>query len=109
MSITSQVLLLIVIILISGFLSMSEISLAASTKVRLQVLAEHGDKRARTVLQFKEHPGHFVTVVQIGINMCAIISGFIGEDLFSPYIAWPLKSLGLTLETADMILSLIHI
>ena len=103
MSITSQVLLLIVIILISGFLSMSEISLAASTKVRLQVLAEHGDKRARTVLQFKEHPGHFVTVVQIGINMCAIISGFIGEDLFSPYIAWPLKSLGLTPETADMI------
>ena len=100
MSITSQVLLLIVIILISGFLSMSEISLAASTKVRLQVLAEHGDKRARTVLQFKEHPGHFVTVVQIGINMCAIISGFIGEDLFSPYIAWPLKSLGLTPETA---------
>ena len=35
--------------------------------------------------------------------MCAIISGFIGEDLFSPYIAWPLKSLGLTPETADMI------
>ncbi len=103
MSITSQVLLLIVIILISGFLSMSEISLAASTKVRLQVLAEHGDKRARTVLQFKEHPGHFVTVVQIGINMCAIISGFIGEDLFSPYIAWPLKSLGLTPDTADTI------
>ena len=103
MSITSQVLLLIVIILISGFLSTSEISLAASTKVRLQVLAEHGDKRARTVLQFKEHPGHFVTVVQIGINMCAIISGFIGEDLFSPYIAWPLKSLGLTPDTADTI------
>ncbi len=104
MSISSQILFLIVIIFISGFLSMSEISLAASTKVRLQVLADHGDKRAKRVLQFKEHPGHFVTVVQIGINMCAILSGFIGEDLFSPYVAWPLKEfLGLAPSLADKI------
>ncbi len=104
MSLTTQILLLIVIILISGFLSMSEISLAASTKVRLQVLAERGDKRAERVLQIKEHPGHFVTVVQIGVNMCAIISGFIGEDLFSPYIAWPLKNyFGIASDLADKI------
>ncbi len=103
MSISTQIILLILIILASGFLSMSEISLAASTKVRLQVLAERGDKRAEKVLHIKEHPGHFVTVVQIGINMCAIVSGFIGEDLFSPYIAWPLKGMGVAADLADKI------
>lgn len=69
----------------SAFFSISEISLAASRKMRLRLLATEGDARAEKVLLLQEHPGNFFTVVQIGLNAVAILGGILGESAFTPY------------------------
>lgn len=90
MSVTAKILILILLILGSSFFALSEISLAASSKVRLQRKADNGDACARKVLATKDNPGYFISVVQIGLNMFAILGGIVGEGAFTPYFAIPL-------------------
>ncbi len=47
-------------------------------------MAEEGQPKASRVLALQEHPGHFFTVVQIGVNAVALAGGIVGERLFSP-------------------------
>lgn len=78
--------ILLLLIIVSAIVSSSEISLAGSRRLKLQTLANEGDKRAMQVLKLQEHPGRFITVVQIGLNMVAILGGGIGESAISPYL-----------------------
>ena len=73
------------LILVSAFFSLAEISLAASRKIKLQLLSEMGNKNADDVLKLQEVPGYFFTVVQIGLNIVAILAGSIGENIMEPY------------------------
>ncbi|MGN6141475.1 MAG: hemolysin family protein [Ralstonia sp.] len=80
-------LILALLILISAFFSASEIALTASRRTRLQTLADDGDTRALRVLQLKDMPGNFFTVVQIGVNAVAILAGVIGDSQISGPLA----------------------
>ncbi|WP_042570395.1 hemolysin family protein [Ralstonia solanacearum] len=80
------VLVLVSLILVSAFFSASEIALTAS-RPRLQTLADEGDGRALRILQLKDAPGNFFTVVQIGVNAVAILAGIIGERQISDTLA----------------------
>ncbi len=78
---------ILLLIAVSAFFSMSEISLAASRKIKLRLMAEGGHLNARHVLALQDNPGHFFTVVQIGLNAVAILGGVVGEQALSPYVA----------------------
>src|SRR5437868_3402936 len=80
------VLILIVLVLISAFFSVSEIALAAARRTKLQVLSERGDRRATKVMLLKEEPGNFFTIVQIGVNSVAILAGILGEQHVSALV-----------------------
>lgn len=92
MSFVDNFLIMMGLIAISCFFSMSEIALAAARKIRLQALAEEGDIRAFKVLNLQAHPGSFFTVVQIGLNAVAIMGGIVGEGAFRPYFEGLLSS-----------------
>jgi CBS domain containing-hemolysin-like protein len=79
--------IIILTILISAFFSMAEISLASSSKIKLRQMAENGNEKANQVLQLQTNPGNFFTIVQIGLNAVAILSGIVGESFFSPSIS----------------------
>ncbi|MCK4133859.1 hemolysin family protein [Ralstonia nicotianae] len=81
------VLVLVTLILVSAFFSAAEIALTASRRTRLQTLADDGDSRAPRILQLKDTPGNFFTVVQIGVNAVAILAGIIGERQISDTLA----------------------
>lgn len=83
----SQLLLIGLLIVVSAWLSISEIALAASRKIRLRLLAQQGSVAADEVLRLQENPGHFFTVVQIGLNAVAILGGIVGESALSPAFA----------------------
>ncbi|MDP5147628.1 hemolysin family protein [Shewanella sp. ULN5] len=85
MGFVDNFLIMMALIAISCFFSMSEIALAAARKIRLQALADEGDFRAIKVLKLQAHPGSFFTVVQIGLNAVAIMGGIVGEGAFRPY------------------------
>ncbi|WP_455819777.1 hemolysin family protein [Pseudomonas cerasi] len=77
-------LVIVLLIAISSFFSLSEISLAAARKIKLKLLADEGNINAQRVLKMQETPGMFFTVVQIGLNAVAILGGIVGDSAFSP-------------------------
>ncbi len=86
MGLFESILLILCLIVISAIISSGEISLAGARKLKLQTLANEGDKRAERVLALQEKPGQFITVVQIGLNMVAILGGMVGEGSLTPYV-----------------------
>ena len=99
MSLIQSLLLILALIVTSAFFSLAEITLAASRRLRLRQMADEGDARAERVLRVQEQPGHYFTVVQIGLNAVAILGGVVGEGALSPYFA-RLFALWLSPETA---------
>ncbi|MGL1832869.1 hemolysin family protein [Rhodocyclaceae bacterium SMB388] len=83
----TQFLIIFVLIALSAYLSVSEISLAASRRIKLRLLAQQGNVAAERVLHLQENPGHFFTVVQIGLNALAILAGIVGESALAPALA----------------------
>jgi CBS domain containing-hemolysin-like protein len=92
-------LLIILLIAISAFFSVSEISLAASRKIKLKQMADEGNVNAKLVMQLQENPGIFFTVVQIGVNAVAILGGIVGDTALSPFLEVVFKDF-MPLETA---------
>lgn len=86
MSFFASFLLILLLVLISAFFSCAEISLAASRKIRLEMLVRDGEPNAQRVLDLQAQPGNFFTVVQIGLNAVAILGGVIGEPALTPHL-----------------------
>ena len=86
MNIATAILIILLLILISAFVSSAEIALASSRKITLQLMGKEGDTRALDVLKMQEQPGSFITVVQIGLNTVAILAGIVGEAALRPYL-----------------------
>jgi len=96
---------ILLLITASAFFSISEISLAAARKLKLEQLRDEGDSRAARVLTLQKQPGHFFTAVQIGLNAVAILAGVLGEGAYAP--AFSRFFLGFTdSDTAAMLGSL---
>ncbi|BCE02060.1 hemolysin family protein [Marinicellulosiphila megalodicopiae] len=72
------------LICFGAFFAICEISMAASRKVKLQILLDNGDPRASLVMQLQSHSGSFFAAVQIALNAVAILGGIIGESAFTP-------------------------
>lgn len=86
MSIGMRIFLIIVLIGICMFLSISEISLASARKLKLQVMADEGNKNALKVMKIQRTSGDFFTAVQIGTNAVSILAGIVGDGIAAPYI-----------------------
>jgi CBS domain containing-hemolysin-like protein len=107
----NELFFILLLIAVSAFFSMSEISLAASRKIKLRLMAEGGQVNAQRVLALQESPGKFFTVVQIGLNAVAILGGIVGEQTLSPHVEELLRPLydGPSLGTVAFILSFVFV
>ncbi|MFM2052428.1 MAG: hypothetical protein RL456_465 [Pseudomonadota bacterium] len=96
--------LLFVLILINGVFAMSEMSLAASRKARLQVMAEAGDAGARAALALHDSPTRFLSTVQIGITSIGVLNGIVGEAAFSgPVSQWLVAHAPVSEQVAEVL------
>ena len=82
-----RIFFIILLIIMSEFLAVSEISLASARKMKLQIMKEKGNKNAAKVLEAQESSGNFFAAVQIGTNAIAIMGGIVGEDILTPIIS----------------------
>ena len=77
-----ELLIVVVLTLVNGLLSMSELAVVSSRAARLRVLAAEGSKGAVVALKLQENPGKFLSSVQIGITLVGVLSGaFSGATL----------------------------
>ncbi len=89
-----EILILAGLILLNGLFSMAEIALVSARKSRLEVQANKGDKKAEEALKLANKPETFLSTVQMGITVIAILTGiYSGEkitDNFAAYLSqWP--------------------
>lgn len=89
--ISTELLIIIVLLLINGVLAMSEAALISSRKVRLQQRANEGDAKAGAALKLLSTPNLFLSTVQIGITLVGVLSGAVGGasivDFLAPIVA----------------------
>jgi putative hemolysin len=74
--------IIVVLIIINGLFSMSEIALVSARKARLEGQAVKGDQQARRALRLANHPEKFLSTVQIGITLIGVLTGIYSGDRF---------------------------
>ncbi len=79
------------LIVLNGFLAMSEIAIVTAKKSRLEEKARKGSKNAGLALKLGYDPERFLSAIQVGITFIGIISGAYGgvqltEDIL-PYVS----------------------
>jgi putative hemolysin len=83
------IIIIVILILLNGFFSMSEISLVSSKRFKLEALIKKGSSNAEKALQLANKPNTFISTVQIGITLIGILTGlFSGENLTEPFKLW---------------------
>ena len=75
------------LILANGVFAMSEMAVVSARKVRLRQRAKDGDKRARAALELAQTPGRFLSTVQVGISLVAVLTGTLGGAAISGELA----------------------
>lgn len=87
MDLLQNLFLILILILVSSFFSVSEIALAGARKLKLKLISEGGDARADKIMHLQEHSADFFATSQIGLNAVAILGGSVGEAALRPYLA----------------------
>jgi len=73
-----EIAILIVLILVNGFLAMSELAMVTARQSALRERAAAGSRGARAALALIADPSGFLALVQIGITAVAIVAGAFG-------------------------------
>jgi putative hemolysin len=103
MNITTEILIILAVILLNGVLAMSEMAVAASRKARLQQRVNDGDKRANKVLNLMQDPNLFLSTVQIGITLVGVFTGAIGGATIAEPLSHVLTQIPILTDIADSV------
>jgi putative hemolysin len=82
-----EIVIILLLILLNGFLSMSEIALVSAKKVRLEALIKKGKKSAQKALDLSKEPDKFLSTIQIGITLIGILTGLYSGEAFAGDLA----------------------
>lgn len=85
--IVTESLILVLLILLNGLFSMSEMAVVASRKARLKLQADGDKKGAQAALNLAGEPTLFLSTIQIGITLIGILSGAFGGATIAKELA----------------------
>lgn len=77
-----QIIVLIILLVLSGFFSMSETALMALSKIRIRHMVEEGVKGAKLVENLTEDPNKLLGAILIGNNIVNILASSLATTLF---------------------------
>lgn len=78
--------IVLVLIALNAFFALSEMSVVTSRKAKLRHLGLNS-RQARKALDLAEHPDRFLSTVQVGITLIAILTGMFGGQAIGSMIA----------------------
>ena len=96
-----EILIILILVIINGIFSMSEIALISSRKTKLEIASKNGDRRASAALELANSPNRFLSTVQIGITLISILTGIFSGAKITTDIQSFLTDLGFDLKYAD--------
>ena len=81
----TDLLVIAALIVLNGVFAMSELAIVSAKTTRLQARADAGSSAAAVAMDLASNPGKFLSTVQIGITLIAILTGaFSGASLEAP-------------------------
>jgi len=75
-----EYIVLILLILLNGFFSLSEIAIVSSKRPKLENLLHQGKRRASVALKLKRNSENFLSAIQTGITLVSMITGLVGGN-----------------------------
>ena len=103
MNIILEILVIVILILINGFLAMSEIAVVTARKTRLRLRAATGDPAYQAALELANSPSRFLSSVQIGITLVGILAGAFGGATIARALAEVFIGMGLAAGSSEAI------
>ena len=92
MSTSLRILIVFLLVLGNAIFVAAEYALVTGRRSRLEERAERGGRGAKTALRLMDDPVRFISTVQVGITISAILLGAIGEPLLSGLMEPPVST-----------------
>lgn len=83
-----QILILVFLIAMNAFFAGSEMAFVSVNQMRLKVMAEEGNRRAKKVAKLVESPTNFLSAIQIGVSLSSMLSGAFAADAFADGLSY---------------------
>jgi len=87
----TKIAILIVLIFVNAFFSMSEIAIISLNDNKIKKLAEDGHKKAAKILRLTSNSSGFLATIQVGVTLAGFLSSASASQSFSNLLADALK------------------
>ena len=102
MDITISLITTLVLTLINGYFSMSEMALTTAKRAVLEHDAEEGDKRAERAVQLAADSDQLLATIQVAITLSGFLGSAFAADNFASLLTDWLVSLGIAISPATL-------
>ena len=86
-----EILIVVILIILNGLFSMTELAIINARKGLLEEKAEAGNRGARMAIKLAEDPNEMFSTIQIGITLISIVTGLYSGATFSDPMATYIK------------------
>ena len=69
----SQIIIIVVLLLVNAFFAASEMAIISASPVKLDILIENGNKKAKLVKKLQENETKLLSTIQVGITLAGFL------------------------------------
>jgi putative hemolysin len=94
-ALSTQILILIGLTLLNAFFAAAEMATVSLNETKIKILAEHGNKKANTLLKLLKDPNKFLSTIQVGITLASFFASASAATGLSASIGSVLSDIGI--------------
>lgn len=102
-SISTEIIIIILLILANGLFALAEMAVVSSRPGRLEHMAAQGSRGAARALALAQNPADMLSAIQVGITLIGILTGAFGGATLSSHLAAALKPIPGLARHADAV------
>ena len=87
-----QILIIIILVLLNAFFAASEVAFISLNDIKIEKMANNGNKKAKTIKRMLNNPTKFLATIQIGITLAGFLSSAFASESFASKLAPILNS-----------------
>lgn len=102
MPIWAQLLLQLILIMINAVFASAEIAIVSMNDVKLEKLAEQGNKKAKRLVKLTSKPASFLATIQVAITLSGFLGSAFAADNFSEILVDAILKTGIPISRSTL-------
>lgn len=104
-----DLLLILILLIVNAFFSMSEMAMVSSNKVKITMMKDKGNKKAASLLKILEKPSDFLSTIQVGITLAGFLASAQAATGLAEYFTAFMKRFNIpfTNQTSVLVITII--